>query len=113
MIQEHVELAFDPSHVGEEIQRVFSDDLARTLWLGIKQGHVVSQYFNRAVLEMADEIRRVKTTQYLTPAALFQILATTGYPDEQVIGFGEYNFAEELLPFALGVKTITYEIKAK
>jgi len=45
----HLKLRFDPasSQADSEVREVFSDDMARTLWMGVRQGHIVDQYFNR------------------------------------------------------------------
>lgn len=40
-----VELAFDPKESGEGIKTIFEDNIARTLWLSWRTGHIVSQYF--------------------------------------------------------------------
>lgn len=59
MIPETVILAFDPE-ITEEVKRVFSNDLARTIWLAVKRSHMTSQYFNNDCLHYAKVIEDFK-----------------------------------------------------
>ena len=110
-------LKFDPSKSDDPmIQQVFADDLARTLWLGIKQGHLASQYFNKECLWAAKQIREAQDNFPLLPLTaegLFDILSNraTVYPG--LIGSGEREkaFAAELLPYVLGESQLTYRIE--
>jgi hypothetical protein len=115
MIKETVSLGFDPKTSNPEIQAVFADDLARTLWLAIKQsGFLASQYFCRNLLRCSEEIKRAKKKGPLDNFALFRILGGFGRgPTCGVIGPSDQVFAEELLPFVTGEKTISFVVKER
>lgn len=114
MIKEKVELLFDPEKSSEEIKEVFADDLARLLWLGVKSSHIVDQHFEKHCLLYAKIIDKAKKKEPLTAQKLFWIISGMArYPGEGIIGTSEKAFAEELLPFVNGEKTITYTINVK
>ncbi len=109
-----VGLRFDPRDGSTEIQEIFADDLARTLWLGIKQGHVTTNNFNEDCLCYAEFIRRnleKEGQEWLTAEKLCWILSA-GYapPGKGIIGGSETDFAAEFLPFVLGEKIIRFEV---
>jgi hypothetical protein len=56
-IRNPIALRFDPATADEEIRAVFADDIARTLWLAIKQWHLTSQHFNELCLEASRLLR--------------------------------------------------------
>jgi len=103
-IREEVTLTFDPARSDNPLIRaVFEDDIARNLWLGVKQSHLTNQYFNEGCLRIAAWIKKQKTP--LTESAL------TGFLwNYDMIGTAENDFAKKLLPFATGEKAITYTI---
>lgn len=114
MISQSVQLAFDPETADQEIRKIFSNDLARTLWLAIKQCHVTSKNFN-IVIPMyakiiADEM--AKENEVFCAGKLFKILSGFGKaPTRCVIGQDGQSFAAELLPFVKGEKVIAFEVK--
>ena len=104
-------LTFDPKEAEWEIKKIFRDDLARTLWLAVKSGHVVSQYFNSMCIEYARVIRKAKQEGSLTAKQLLHILSGVGrHPGYGIIGENELPFAQNLLRFVNG-ETIRYEVK--
>ncbi len=114
MIKETVTLAFNPEKSSKEIKEVFANDLARTLWLGIRQGHLKDDLFEKHCLLYAKMIKRAKKDRRLTSEVLFIILSgMAGYPGEGIIGSKERDFAAELLPFVNGEKTIGYKVELK
>jgi hypothetical protein len=105
MIRENVKLTFDPSCSKEKMQKIFFDNLTRTIWLAGKDGRITEDYFDDWVLFCAEEISRTIENQgKLTSERLFLIL------EGKIIGSEEQEFAEALLPFVLGEKNISYEI---
>lgn len=112
MILQSVTLQFDPKTADKETREIFADDMARLLWLAIRQGHLKNQYFNRLVLQYAKTIEKVREEGKLNAELLFRILSDFAKPPHMgVIGKSEQKFAEELLPFVMGEKSITYEVK--
>ena len=110
-IPRKVILTFDPKEAGGEIKKIFRDDLARTLWLAVKSGHVVSQYFNSMCTEYARVIRKAKQKSPLTARQLLHILSGVGrHPGYGIIGENELPFAQNLLLFVNGER-ICYEVK--
>lgn len=111
MISESVTLSFNPETSSPEIQKVFTSELARILWLAIRQGHMVNKHFNSAVLKYAEIIESSKKKGELNAQTLFRILSSFAkQPTCAVIGPGEQLFAEELLPFINGEKTIAFTV---
>lgn len=115
MILETVTLAFDPKTIEiQEIKDVFANDLARTIWLAVKSGHMTSQYFNNDCLHYAKVIENAKKKGPLTANMLFRILSgVAAPPGHGIIGGGELNFATDLLPFVDGQKTISFTVDIK
>lgn len=112
MILEFLSLPFDPKNSDDEIRKIFNDDLARTLWLGIRQGHIAEKNFKKAILACAEVIRPIKDQESFDAKELFDILSGSHKRSRfRVIGESEKLFAEELLPFIKGEKTIKFEIK--
>jgi len=113
MIPETVALAFDPKETkNEEVKEVFSDDLARTIWLATKCNHLTSGYFNNDCLTFAKVIKRLKKKGPLTADLLFNILSGVAMPPGHgIIGSSEREFATELLPFVNGEKIINFTVK--
>ena len=112
MIPEVVTLAFDPE-TDEEIKEVFSNDLARTLWLAVRRSHLTDQYFNNNCLQYAKVIESFKKEGPLTAGLLLRILSGVAKPPGQgIIGSAELEFATELLPFVNGEKTINFTVSA-
>jgi hypothetical protein len=105
-------LHFDPEKSeDEDLRCVFHDELARTLWMAIKGTHITSQHFNKGCLQVAKEIRK---SIPLTAYQLRRILGNVGggLPGMGLIGWGqsEDSFGEELLPYVLNEKKITYRV---
>lgn len=106
-ISENYVLAWNPMYSPKPLPSIFADNIARALWLGWKQQHIVDQYFNQSVLTAAAAIRRFRPC---TADALAEILQA--HMDSSREAFGHWNeylaFAELLLPFALGHKVVTW-----
>jgi hypothetical protein len=94
-------LGFDPKQ--SKIKEVFESDLARTLWLAIKQSHLTTSIFpydclrtasylkENGVPETAKELQRVFDTHF-------------GHPPYN------FEFTETVLPYLKGEKTLDYVI---
>ncbi len=100
-MKEHVVLNFDPYYVDDIHQDIFNDDIARTLYLGIRQQHLVNQYFNQNCLDIAGFARSI--VGHLDGRILFSWLRGKG-----MVGSEEQDFADELLPYVLGAKALTW-----
>ncbi len=112
MILESVVLAFDPAVSTGTINEVFSDELARTLWLAVRQAHIVDQNFSESCLIYARRIKKLRNEGRLNAEQLFRILTGTAIvPGCGIIGSGEGVFAVELLPFVMGEKSIAFKVK--
>ncbi|MDX9913521.1 MAG: hypothetical protein RBS77_02995 [Candidatus Moranbacteria bacterium] len=87
MILEFLSLPFDPSDSDAEIRKIFDDDLARTLWLGIRQGHIVQKNFKKAILACAEVIRPIKDQEFLVPKNyLIFFLVVISALDSELLG---------------------------
>ena len=112
MIPEKVTLLFDPKTANQEIRAVFAHDLARTIWLAVKSSHLASQHFNSDCLHYAKAIEKMKAHEPLTAEQLLRVLSGWALPpDRGIIGQHEHGFADELLPFVNGEKTLVFEVK--
>lgn len=108
MIPKVLTLNFNPETAGDEIRKVFDDDLARLLWLAIKSSHVVARGFNAGCLRYAETLRRIMEEKPLTAERL--LLTLGGVPGHGILGLNELAFATELLPFVNGTKKIGLKI---
>jgi hypothetical protein len=114
MILENAVLGFDPETADKEIKEIFSDDLARTLWLAVISGHMTDPYFKKNCLAYAKIIKDIKKKGLLTAEQLFLILSGFAKPPGcGIIGSAEQRFAAELLPFINGEKTIKFTVNKK
>jgi len=105
MIKEQIVLDFDPEKTDNPtIRAIFQDSIARNIWLGVKQGHIVNQYFNDGCLDIANWGRHHKE-----PITVSQLNSFLLHND--MIGWAEDDFPAELLPFVLGERTIKWEVK--
>jgi hypothetical protein len=109
MILDKVKLTFDPTTSRPEIQAVFANDLARTIWLAVRQGHLVNQFFETNCIRFSGLIASIQGQRPLTVEVLLFILSSGG-PEREVIGHKETEFVAELLPFINGEKTIQFEV---
>ncbi|HBI17273.1 MAG TPA: hypothetical protein DDY52_03980 [Candidatus Moranbacteria bacterium] len=110
MILESVRLRFNPEESDPEIKAIFANDTARILWLGIRQGHIVDTNFKSAILSHAKLIEPIRGG--IDAEKLFHILSgCVNGSRYKVIGESEMKFAQELLPYIKGEKTITYTIE--
>lgn len=112
MIMRSVRLGFDPEKASLEIRQVFANETARTLWLVIKQRCLTNQNFCRLILKYAPEIDKMKKSGSLNAVSLFRLLSGFARaPMQGVIGPEDFSIAEEIYPFVMGEKFITYEIE--
>jgi hypothetical protein len=101
---EIITLAFNPEKTDDtEIRQVFSDNLAKILWLFIKRNHLVSQHFNKHCIGLAKCIRKIGIDK-ITAQQLNLYLQM-----RMMIGSQE-QIGEQLLPFVRGVKTFKLKI---
>lgn len=72
MILESVRLKFNPEESDSEIKAIFANEIARILWLGIRQGHIVDTNFKPAILSHAKLIEPIRNE--IDAEKLFHIL---------------------------------------
>ena len=112
MISESLILLFDPRKSDIMLKEIFADEVARTLWLGIKQGRSVRKDFDQIIFSHAKIIRAMIESGPLDENVLHDILS--GCHESSPLGViakGEVNIVKELLPFVNGEKTIIFEIR--
>lgn len=117
MIKEIVSLAFDPTKAGSgDVKDVFADDVARIIWLAVKQKHLTTPNFNRACLCISAEIKKMKNDGMipLNEKVLFCMLTGKLASPTDILGQGEggLEFARELLLFIKGERTISFQVNA-
>ncbi len=114
MIPETVTLLFNPEAASKEVQEVFANELARTLWLAIKPGHLTSGSFNEDCLRRAKIINGIKKKKESLNAQGFLMILSglAAGPGHMILGATELDFATELLPFVNGDKKISFKVKA-
>lgn len=103
-IKNPFELKFDPldKDLRKELKEVFENRLARILWMGIKQRHLTSQYFESHCLDTSKLFEKLGVPD--TTGKLKRILERSfnmTYKEE---------FLEELLPYLLGKKDLEYKV---
>jgi hypothetical protein len=103
-IKNPVELNFDPldKEIGKEVKAVFENKLARTLWMGIKQKHSATQYFESHCLNVSEIFEKLGVPD--TPEKLKRIL------ERNFSMIYSQKFLEELLPYLSGKKDLEYKI---
>ncbi len=122
-INENPVLAFDPEQENQVIKDIFRHRIARTLWLGIKPGHVVNQYFSdnclalgrnletwiaaRAAFEATQGERRKPGRPRKEPKEITSRFLSNVLQPYDMIG-GNEDFGERLWPYIVGEKTITH-----
>ncbi len=110
MILDVVVLNFVPTRSeNPDIRKIFADEMSRTFWLGIKQGHIVQPRFNKDCMHYAVEARRAKERGELTAEKLLEIISDSicGTPESRDEALA---FCEEFLPFIIGEKTMRYAV---
>ncbi|HPD81950.1 MAG TPA: hypothetical protein PK357_02515 [Candidatus Pacearchaeota archaeon] len=99
-----VKLAFDPDNdkLRPELKRVFKNNIARTLWLGIKQRHITDQYFEANCLKTSNSFEK-----FGVPKSSEQLVMIIN----RNFGYGySKEFIEELFPYISGSKNLEYEV---
>lgn len=111
MIPNQVILNFDPEKIEDEkLRRVFADDLARTIWMGWRVNHIVSQDFNDEVLRLAEMVREEKPRLWESLRRLGMRLG----PYSNFAGTKEDECWRELLPYVAGEKAcLTYRLSVE
>jgi hypothetical protein len=99
-----INLKFDPKDLdpNSDVGKVFADDLARTLWMGIKIRRVASQYFDLKILELADYLKKTGVPE--TPEKLNDLFSTK-------IGRLDDTWIEELYPYVSGEEQLEYKVE--
>lgn len=108
-IKNPVELKFDPydEKTTKEVKAIFENRLARTLWMGIKQRHVTSQYFARQCLNVSEIFEKLGVPD--TPEKLKRILEKNFNTIYDSTTYSR-EFLEELLPYLSGDKDLEYKV---
>jgi len=103
-IKNPTKLKFDPKDekIGEELKLVFENKLARTLWMGIKQRHLASQYFEGHCLNAAKSLEKIGVPD---SAEKLEYIITRHFG----VGYSQ-EFIDELLPYLTGKKNLEYEV---
>ena len=104
-------LAFDPvKSENEAVRKIFSDRIARNLWLGIKWRHLTSQYFDDDCLKIAD---RIKAKSPKTPAELEVIFRCGQDPIFMEQSEDTRRLAEALLPYVTSESDFRYDVSER
>lgn len=102
-------LAFDPTKADEATVEVFNNDIARTLYLLWRRGHIVSREFSRQVLGIAKAIGKAR------PGSAMELCRCFSWPCDgsncDFLPDDVASFCAGALPFFNGEKTIDYEVK--
>ena len=99
LISSPVNLKFDPKTAESPVREIFLDDVTRVIWLGIKQRHVCTQYFNDGCLALSKRIFKEGLPN--SPERLLDLLDRDfGHPTYGI------DFARELFPYLLGEKRL-------
>ncbi len=101
-IPDPCELTFFVEDAEPIIQEIFANRSARTLWLGIKAGHIVSQQFNQNCLDLG---KWIDETIEETPVDGRWL--TTTLQNLSMIGSAE-KFGNTLAPYLNGEKEINW-----
>ena len=104
-VKSPVQLKFNPEDptIEDVVREVFKDDLARTLWLGIRYRHIVSDRFHQKCLDAANYMKENGLPE--SPEELRGILM--GYIGHLYAG---PELTRELFPYVLGKEELRYEI---
>jgi len=106
MAEDELVLKFDPFDCGcEDTAACFRDDIARTLYLLWRRGHIVSQHFPKAVLAIALRIRRNNPTTPQQLRECFRVVPPMDFPGGDV-----RRFCDEAIPYFMGECSITYRL---
>ena len=98
-----VKLKFEP--VGETAE-CFADEIARTLYLLWRQGHIVCQDFPAMCLGVAESIRKLEAITVESLVSCFPWRRGHIYWTESDVK----QFCEEVLPYFTGEKSVTWEL---
>nr|MBI4156136.1 hypothetical protein [Candidatus Woesearchaeota archaeon] len=100
-------ITFNPLDIQDDenrlVKKVFVDDIARTLWLGIRSRHITDQYFHQKCLNLADKIRKdgVPNSDEDLKSLLHRYI---GY------GYASLEFSGKLLPYIKGENKLEYKV---
>jgi len=87
-----IKINFDPNE-DPTIKNIFENKTARNLWCLWRRGHIVSQDFHDAVLEIAERIDSLPFVTVLGMIDSFQSYRYHDFTDKDVASFvGEYVF---------------------
>jgi len=103
---EKMKLGFDPLAPSADptLRAIFSDPISTSIYLGIRQGHLWEENDGKRLLKMVEIWKEKGRPQ-----------STDNLKESLDRAFGEhapsnYNFLNELLPYAMGDKKIDYEV---
>lgn len=104
-----VELAFDPATCDNEtIRKIFSNRVARNLWIGIKRGHLTNGFFDEDCLRIAEWIKKEIP---VTGDDLIRIFRHCGRdPFFRMREKSSRGFARDLLPYARQERDFHYKV---
>ena len=103
-IPSQIKLQFDPTNVGDPlVRKVFEDDIARLLWMGIRPSHLVGPNFNQKCLNVAEYIREEGIPNSLES---FQDVIRSFIGEE----YSKIEFLTELYPYITREKELNYII---
>lgn len=99
-----IQLHFDPLE-DPATARVFADDVARTLYLLWRRGHMVGDGFPDRVFRIARQIKKSlpQTASELAKCFIWEVRAGTDFTQSDVD-----KFCTDAIPFFIGEKIITY-----
>lgn len=102
-------LKFNPETTEDKtVRQVFSDRIARNLWIGLKWRHLTCEHFSEGCLKIAEQIRQ---TPPQTPGDLRSIFVQRGRdPIFHGPNACTEELAGELLPYVNGSLDFSYEV---
>ena len=106
-----IPIAFDPATATDKVQEVFADPIARSLWLAIKIGHLVNQYFDDDCIAIAGWIHKQRDEGELERSEFIRRTASNMCNQligVQILGRQEIEFGTALITYLLDGGVIEY-----
>ena len=95
-LKKKVELAFDPDKLDDpEMQAIWADPLTRNLWIALRQGRLVDQYFNGHVKVLGEVFNDAKRRRIFSKLFVFQWLLSYQHRSFQGCIFGSKESVQE------------------
>lgn len=93
-------LGFDPDSLDGELREIFNDAIARTIWMGVRCGHLAGPNFDTQCLTAAERFRRNP------PSNSEELMAII----DPMTGHFNAECATALFPYVTGEVTLEYRV---